>query len=99
MLPKEIERHRADKGEIHWGIAITQRREILFQDHIFDPMEAIFNVPMLPHVLSKACGIQRERTDLEHRFAEGLVRSGAHPFHANDSLHTDPLRRKGANTV
>lgn len=99
MLPKEIERHRTHNREISESMTITQRGLVFFEDHIFDPMETIFNVPVLANALGKACGIQCERTDVEHRFGISLVASGANPFNAHEALGTNPVWVKVGHCV
>jgi hypothetical protein len=54
VVPKEIERYRSHNGKIRWGIAITEGRTILFQDHIVDSMQTLGNVPMLANALRNA---------------------------------------------
>ncbi|XGV98464.1 MAG: hypothetical protein ACAF41_05910 [Leptolyngbya sp. BL-A-14] len=53
MEPKEVKRHSADNGEICWSVTTTQGRQILLKHHIFDPMQTIFNVPVLANALRK----------------------------------------------
>ena len=68
MMPtKEIERNSLHNDEIDQGIAV-QGRAVLVQDHIFDPMQTIFNVPVLASALSKPGSIQGQRINIEHCF-------------------------------
>ena len=53
MRAEQIERDRSDNSEIDQRIAITQRRTVFFEHDIFDPMQAIFNVPVVANPLSK----------------------------------------------
>lgn len=57
MLPEEIEGKGSHNCHINQSVTITQWGRIFLQDDIFAPMEAIFNVPMLPDATRKLCGI------------------------------------------
>ncbi len=99
MSSKAIERHRTHNREISESMTITQRGLVFFEDHIFDPMETLFNVPVLANALGKACGIQCARTDVEHRFGIRLVASGANPCNAHEALDTNPAWVKVSHCV
>lgn len=48
VTPKQIDDDRSDNGKIDQGIAITHRRVVFFEHDIFDPMQPILNVPVVP---------------------------------------------------
>lgn len=52
MSAKQIESKGADNRPIGQGISITHGRFIFFHDNIFDPMQAVFNLPMLSDLMS-----------------------------------------------
>ena len=72
-------------------MTIASRCLVFLEHHIFDPMEAILNVPMLANALGKLGSIEPERTDVKHRFFVRLLGSGADPFHWHEPLHAHPL--------
>lgn len=90
MRAKEIENNRSDNREVDESMTITARGVVFMQDGILNPMQAIFNMPVLSDPLSKLGGIGRQGTDVEHRFMKRLVGACASPFHSNQALEPDP---------
>jgi hypothetical protein len=45
LFPKDIHRNSPEDTKVNQSRTTTQRRFILFEDNIFDPMKAILNMP------------------------------------------------------
>lgn len=44
---------RIENRPVHWGISPSANRIIFLEGDIFDPMQTIFNLPMLPGSLEQ----------------------------------------------
>lgn len=67
MLPEEVEGEGSQNRHMNQSMTVTERGRIFLQDDIFAPVQAIFNMPMLPDAPRKFCGISSQRTDIKHR--------------------------------
>ncbi len=53
LLAKQVDCHGSENRHIGQGMTITPRSFILVQHHLFDPMQAIFNLPLSSNLLGK----------------------------------------------
>jgi hypothetical protein len=60
MLPEEVEGKSSHNCHINQSVTLTHRGRIFLQDHLFAPMQTIFNGSMLPDAPRKLGGIGRQ---------------------------------------
>lgn len=98
-LTKQIKCHRPHNSKVGRGIAITQGSCVLLENHIFGPMQPIFDVPMPLNLCRKASRIQAQRTNIKDCFLKRLVGTDTLSLHLNQALHANPLGVNSCNGI
>ena len=73
-------------GEIGWGMIGSDPAFVVAEDHIHDPMEAVFDGPMVADDWADRMGQQHQGCDVEARLLFDLVAVFAGAFDHDDGL-------------
>jgi hypothetical protein len=90
LFPKDIHRDSPENPKVNQSRTTTQRRLILFEDNIFDPMKTILHMPVCSNSLGKLSRIFGERAKIKHFFLKRLSLSNPSSFYLDNSLNSDP---------
>lgn len=88
---QKIEGKVAAERQIDCGIGVKMWGTIFIQDDIFNPVQAILNLPMCPNQLSKGGGAGAERTDKPTTLMIGFARTSADLLNADSAANARPL--------
>jgi hypothetical protein len=90
LLPKDIYRDSPENTKVNQSRTTTQRRLILFENNILDPMKAILNMPMCLNSQGKLRSSFGERANIKHFLLKRLLLSNPSSFYLNNPLNSNP---------
>lgn len=91
LLAQEIDHKGAPNRPVDCRIDVGERSLVFAKDDIFDPMQGIFNSPMVANAMGKAFSTGDEGTNKPTTLMIGLGLASSHLVDTDGSTHTCPL--------
>lgn len=89
----------ADGGHVVWPVSRSEAAQVLVEDDIERPMQAVLDVPVLSDRASEQFGVERERAEVEAPLAAELSVPLDAGFHSGDGFEAGKARLSGEAPV